>query len=217
MNSARREKRSLRVVAAPASDRLAVLLVEGNRDDALAARRWLAEQAGLETRLVADSAAATRELAQRPWDLLAIDLALPGALEFQRRMRSRNRWTATLAVTANQDAGFIQSVVEARVDGLLFKPVAKPRFVAQVLDIAAQARERRRRQQKRVLAIGAHPDDVELGCGGALAKHRGQGDVMTILTLSRGANGGDTNVRTREAHSAANLLGATLEASKRSS
>jgi LmbE family N-acetylglucosaminyl deacetylase len=65
--------------------------------------------------------------------------------------------------------------------------------------------------RKRVLAIGAHPDDVELGCGGTLAKHRARGDEVRILTLSRGAVGGNADVRAREAQLAADMLGATLD------
>lgn len=64
---------------------------------------------------------------------------------------------------------------------------------------------------KRILAIGAHPDDVEIGCGGALAKHRAMGDEIRILTLSRGAVGGDTDIRVHEASRAACILGASLE------
>ena len=38
-----------------------------------------------------------------------------------------------------------------------------------------------------MLAIGAHPDDVELGCGGALLAHAAAGDAVTVLTLTGGA------------------------------
>ncbi len=41
----------------------------------------------------------------------------------------------------------------------------------------------------KILAIGAHPDDVELGLGGCLAKHAENGDDMCILILSRGEKG----------------------------
>ena len=84
-------------------------------------------------------------------------------------------------------------------------------FVEQALLLAEEARTRRHRQQKRVLAIGAHPDDVEIGCGGALAKHHADDDVLHILTLSRGAAGGDVNIRAVEAQQAAAMVGAQLE------
>jgi LmbE family N-acetylglucosaminyl deacetylase len=64
---------------------------------------------------------------------------------------------------------------------------------------------------QRVLAIGAHPDDVEIGCGGTLAKHRDRGDALLIVTLSRGANGGEAPRRGDEARLAARRLGAALD------
>ena len=40
-----------------------------------------------------------------------------------------------------------------------------------------------------VLAIGAHPDDIELGCGGALLAHVAAGDDVTMLVITGGENG----------------------------
>ena len=80
-----------------------------------------------------------------------------------------------------------------------------------MLLLAKAVRLSRQRQQKRVLAIGAHPDDVEIGCGGALARHHARGDILDILTLSHGAAGGDVNVRVAEAQHAADILGAHLQ------
>lgn len=213
MVAARREKRRLRIIANPPAQPLSVLLVDSDPAEASAALRWLKERQGNEVLLrhAADSAAATRLAGTQDWDLLAIDLALPGAFEAHKAATASDRWMATLVVTASRETGFLQDAVRARIDGLLFKPVATGAFVQEAIDLAGRARRRRLKQQKRVLAIGAHPDDVEIGCGGALARHRAEGDALMILTLSRGANGGDTNVRTREAHRAADLLGAGLE------
>ena len=36
-----------------------------------------------------------------------------------------------------------------------------------------------------VLAIGAHPDDIEFGCFGALKKHKDQGDNVTLLVMTQ--------------------------------
>ena len=62
----------------------------------------------------------------------------------------------------------------------------------------------------RVLAIGAHPDDIEFGCGGTLLRHRHAGDVITLLVMTTGEQGPDGELRTREQEQAANLLGADL-------
>jgi bacillithiol biosynthesis deacetylase BshB1 len=61
-----------------------------------------------------------------------------------------------------------------------------------------------------VLAIGAHPDDVELGCGGTLALLARQGRRVGILHLTRGERGtrGTAEERLAEAERAAEVLGA---------
>ena len=35
-----------------------------------------------------------------------------------------------------------------------------------------------------VLAIGAHPDDIELGCGATLAAHAARGDSISLLVMT---------------------------------
>ena len=42
---------------------------------------------------------------------------------------------------------------------------------------------------RNVVAIGAHPDDIELGCGGALLAHVAAGDSVTMLVLTGGEAG----------------------------
>jgi len=61
-----------------------------------------------------------------------------------------------------------------------------------------------------VLAIGSHPDDVELGCGGTLALLASQGRKVGILHLTQGERGtrGTAELRRREAERAAEALGA---------
>jgi bacillithiol biosynthesis deacetylase BshB1 len=63
-----------------------------------------------------------------------------------------------------------------------------------------------------VLAIGAHPDDVELGCGATLAKLARAGRRVGILHLTRGEAGtrGSAETRRREAEEAAQALGAQV-------
>lgn len=63
-----------------------------------------------------------------------------------------------------------------------------------------------------ILAIAAHPDDVELGCGGTLIKHARMGQFVGILDLTEGELGtrGSVENRYNEAASAANLMGVTV-------
>ncbi|ADQ82104.1 bacillithiol biosynthesis deacetylase BshB1 [Riemerella anatipestifer] len=60
-----------------------------------------------------------------------------------------------------------------------------------------------------ILAIGAHPDDVELGCGGTLAKFISQGKKVAIVDLTEGELGtrGTNETRAKEAKRASNILG----------
>lgn len=68
-----------------------------------------------------------------------------------------------------------------------------------------------------VLAVGAHYDDVELGCSGTLIKHVRRGDKVTILVITdssyKNPNGDlirGTDVALKEGKAAANIIGAEL-------
>lgn len=65
---------------------------------------------------------------------------------------------------------------------------------------------------KKIVSIGAHPDDVEQGMGGTLAKHRDKEDDVHIIlcTLGIGGGSGDPKKREMEAGAAAHILGAEL-------
>ncbi|MGG7035531.1 MAG: bacillithiol biosynthesis deacetylase BshB1 [Flavobacterium sp.] len=60
-----------------------------------------------------------------------------------------------------------------------------------------------------ILAFGAHPDDVELGCGGTIAKEVALGKKVGIIDLTRGELGtrGTAEIRDYEASEAAKILG----------
>lgn len=63
-----------------------------------------------------------------------------------------------------------------------------------------------------ILAIGAHPDDVELGCGGTIAKEVYNGKKVGILDLTRGELGtrGSAEIRDKEAANSAKILGVAV-------
>lgn len=62
-----------------------------------------------------------------------------------------------------------------------------------------------------ILAIGAHPDDVELGCGGTIAKLISEGKKVGIIDLTRGELGtrGTDETRAAESAKASEILGIT--------
>lgn len=63
-----------------------------------------------------------------------------------------------------------------------------------------------------ILAIGAHPDDVELSCGATIAKEVANGKIVGILDLTRGELGtrGTAETRDAEAKEAAIILGVAV-------
>jgi len=64
-----------------------------------------------------------------------------------------------------------------------------------------------------LVAFGAHPDDLEFGCGGILAREAKHGRPVHLVVCSRGEAGsnGSPAERTKEAEKAAKLLRASLE------
>jgi len=58
-----------------------------------------------------------------------------------------------------------------------------------------------------VLAIGAHPDDIEFGCGGTLLKYSQAGHNVNMLVLTDGDYGGDPGTRRSEQEKVASFMG----------
>ena len=63
-----------------------------------------------------------------------------------------------------------------------------------------------------ILSFGAHPDDVELGCGGTLAKAVSEGKKVGIIDLTQGemATRGNPQLRAKESQAAADILGVSF-------
>ncbi len=73
------------------------------------------------------------------------------------------------------------------------------------------------REPLRVLAVGAHPDDIELGCAGTLARCAQRGDSVTMAIVCRGDSASSSltppeliKLRSRESHDSARVIGAEL-------
>ena len=95
-----------------------------------------------------------------------------------------------------------EGLVEALSEVVLFLGVG-------VAFLAAVRMERRAPEfaGQTVLAIGAHPDDIELGTAGFLMKLKDSGARVYGLTLTRGELGGDPARRPREAERATSFIG----------
>ena len=63
-----------------------------------------------------------------------------------------------------------------------------------------------------ILVFGAHPDDVELGCGGTVIKLIAQGKKVAIIDLTKGELGtrGTAESRKKECENATKILGVAM-------
>ncbi|WP_047524171.1 response regulator [Microbacterium sp. ZOR0019] len=191
-----------------------VLVVDDDPDVALLVKTVLERRAGCIVDVAEDGQVAVERVgAQRP-DVVVTDIEMPGlsGLELLAELRRTVPTVPVLVMTAHVSVEYAVSALRAQADEFLTKPLDNAKLVESVTRLIEEGRRRREgaRQPERVLAIGAHPDDVEIGVGGLLAAHARAGDEITILTLSRGARGGDADSRQDESLAAAELLGARL-------
>lgn len=61
--------------------------------------------------------------------------------------------------------------------------------------------------KKRILAIGAHPDDIEFGCAGTLIACADKGHEVSLLVMTEGGQGGERSIRAREQEKALEVMG----------
>ncbi len=97
----------------------------------------------------------------------------------------------------------VDTTVTALRDGIqdvLVTPTTPTEVAESVTRVVRGLRRAATVGQHRVLAIGAHPDDVEIGVGGTLLAHQAAGIEIVVVTLSRGAVGHD-GVAGRESNS----------------
>ena len=190
-----------------------VMVVEDDRDLAEYARLVLAKYPGIAVDVVADGRTAIETIRKFGTDILISDIQLPGmtGLEVATEARRSDPAMPIAMMTGYPSVDYAVTALRNQIDEFLIKPVSAGQFAAtlhRLIDLRNERDAANRTQV--VLAIGAHPDDVEIGVGGLLAAHRAAGDAVVILTMSRGARGGDVDSRQNESLAAAELIGARL-------
>lgn len=187
-----------------------VLLIEPNLEIAKTLIAWMQEHAHVVH--VIEAAEAKEKASLTTWDLVITDLNTSTAndLDITQIVKNVSPVTALLIVTEDKKVDFIITAMQNHADGLMFKPLDKEEFIKKIMQLMEDSRKKRLQGKKIILAIGAHPDDVEFGCAGTLAKHSAEGATLNILTLSSGEVGGNSSVRTHESEVAAKLQHAYL-------
>ncbi len=59
----------------------------------------------------------------------------------------------------------------------------------------------------KILAIGPHPDDIEIGCSGTLVKYKKKGHEIFLMVMTEGGMGGKEGIRKKEQEASAKILG----------
>jgi LmbE family N-acetylglucosaminyl deacetylase/CheY-like chemotaxis protein len=184
-------------------------------DDAVSGRfiaRMLAERGGFEVEHLADPGEALHQASSQPWDLVLTDVEMPGmtGLELLQTLRKVAPGLPVVVITGHASVDYAVTALRDHADEFLQKSMPPEELIEAVSQALAKGRAARLAARQAVLAIGAHPDDVEIGAAGALLVHRAMGHEVSILTLSRGARGGTEATRAGESEMAALAMGATL-------
>ncbi len=190
--------------------RAPLLLVED--DDLLASVMTEILSSVADVRWAASAEEAMEVLTGRPWDLVIADIELPGMSGIDLIVHSKVAQPVVSTLVVSGRSGFQDAVsaIRAGADDYLTKPIDARTLLDKARELIERTQVRRAKDLEVVLAIGAHPDDVEIGCGGILARHVAAGDQVAILTLSGGEQGGEAATRAMESQRAAEILGARL-------
>ena len=100
------------VTEAPPAKRLRILVVAVDPTVKGALRKVFDQDETIALQIAPDTETATRMLADRRVDLVALDPAVaPGGFALLKHVKDRYRWTATLIATHNQDPEFLRQAI----------------------------------------------------------------------------------------------------------
>lgn len=195
-----------------ADEQLHALVIEDDLDAAGFVQIALEQFAGMRVDVVHDAHDALAALRGDAIDVIISDIELPGpsGLEILPRIRELQPGVPVIILTAHGSLTNAVDALRKAADEFLVKPVRPVRLAERARELAIAGRQRRAADVQVVLAVGAHPDDVEIGIGGTLAAHAAVDDRLVILTLSGGSVGGEAAIRQAESQAAAAVVGARL-------
>jgi LmbE family N-acetylglucosaminyl deacetylase/ActR/RegA family two-component response regulator len=186
-------------------------------DDMVTARfmtHALGKRGGFEVCHAPDPHSALAMARSQRWDLVITDVEMPGmsGLELLRALREISPDLPVAVITGHATLAYAVQAIRSDADEFLEKPVHPDELVATATMLVNKGRANRATARDSVLAVGAHPDDAEIGAGGTLLGHKRAGDAVAILTLSHGARGTGQAAGAQESRQAAAIIGADLYA-----
>lgn len=191
--------------------RATALVVEDDRVAAQLMEYVVRARLGLDVVVETEGEKAAARIAAERFALVILDIELPGidGLDLLARVKQVDPATPVIVTTGHERFDYALAAIEGRADDFIVKPI-RPEMLQRKAGQLLESARSRQAARTSVLAISAHPDDVEIGCGGILLRHRRAGHDVTILTLTNGERGGDVRTRVNESEAAAELVGARL-------
>ncbi len=185
-----------------------ILLVEDDRHHAALLSRWLENDGNFEVSVVNDGILGSQFALNNSYDLIISDVNLPRASGFDivKNCKAKNPEIPVLVISGQESLDNAMEAIRSKADDFLLKPFERNEIVEKSNFFIQNSRK----NSRTILAIGAHPDDVEIGCGATLARHKRNSDRVNILTLSFGTVGGEQEIRRRESERVAEMLNANL-------
>jgi LmbE family N-acetylglucosaminyl deacetylase/CheY-like chemotaxis protein len=170
-----------------------ILIIDGDKNSRKTAVSLLTAN-GYSVDAVTTGGEAITKTKQTRYNLLLIATVLPDMAgnKLLNRIHETIPKTKKIMLATNQTLQDALSAVNHGADSYILKPFDKAKMLAAVEAQLGKQELKISRQHSRhanVLFIGAHPDDIELGCGGTLVKHIQNGDNTFAVIFTNGEKG----------------------------
>jgi LmbE family N-acetylglucosaminyl deacetylase/ActR/RegA family two-component response regulator len=203
-----------RMTLANSKQKSNVLLIEDDGVHARVVSRWL-QAAGFDVTVASTANSAMGLLSSHHWSAIISDCDLPdgNGVEIARLAKLSLPRVPFILITSGNRAERVVLALRAGVDEMMLKmaPIKREQLVTRLVELIEEYNSAPQGLGVRqtILAIGAHPDDIELGCGGALLAHVQDGHQVILFTCSPQNNGEGDTLR-HISQQSATILGAGL-------
>ena len=188
-----------------------VLYVEDAFDQALLVKAFFNTIEGSKVTHAQDGDQAVRLIEEQEWDLLVVDLNLPGTDGFAviRCFRQKYPELPILVTTGYTQAQYEEQSLRAGADQVMIKPLSASDFVSRVRSMVERESVPEVKSGEVIVVLEGRLGDAEMGCGGTmmLASEARASVVVVPILLGEGVS---TRAELKAAAIATDILGAEL-------
>lgn len=186
----------------------AILLVDATATDAFLMKEAIRQAGDFDVTTATDGDVGAALIVSREWVCAIVDLVLPGqdGVEVIQAGREKYPDLPIMFFSSSSSEMLIDAAFRAGANHRLKKPIDPEDVKARLREYMAQVKSD---HAPTIVAVGASPGNLKMGCGGVLCKHRSEGHRVAIVNL---AGGGDPHSDLAGgARLAAELLDASME------